>query len=115
MRHKIKSLLRRAIRREKLSDVSLHIEGEEASLKVKQNTVILNALKENDIQISYYCGGNCSCGTCRIQIVEGASNLSPALGREVMVLGHENSQKGDRLACQVRIMGDVRILIPKWF
>ena len=115
MRRKIKSIVRRFVRKQPVSEATLIIEGHDEPLKVKEGTVILNALKMNDVQISHYCGGNCTCATCRIEILEGSENLSPVLGREAMVLGNENCQKGDRLACQVRIKGDVRILIPKWF
>lgn len=67
------------------------------------------------LDLSHYCGGTCSCATCRVEIVEGAETLSPMEGREQMVLGYQASQAGDRLACQARVGGDVVVRIPEDF
>ena len=76
---------------------------------------ILALAKRLNIEIDHYCGGQCSCGTCRINVVNGADNLSRMQGMEEMVLGAANIQKGSRLSCQARVIGPVEIQIPRWF
>ena len=76
---------------------------------------VLAAAQSGDVEIRYYCGGNCSCGTCRIEIVEGAKNLSPLHANEEVTLGMEAKQRGDRLACQASVLGPVTVRIPEWF
>ena len=77
-------------------------------------TTVLQAIQKLDLDINYYCGGTCSCGTCHVKIVAGKENLSKPSARETMVLGYEKSNAGHRLACQARLIGDVEIIIPEW-
>jgi len=67
------------------------------------------------VDIDHYCGGQCSCGTCRIKVNSGAEGLSKTEGMEGMVLGGRNQAAGDRLACQARVFGDVDVTVPRWF
>lgn len=67
------------------------------------------------VDIDHYCGGQCSCGTCRIKVNSGAAALSKTEGMEGMVLGGRNQAAGDRLACQARVFGDVDVTVPRWF
>ncbi len=76
---------------------------------------LLDAAKHADVDLRYYCGGNCSCGTCRVLIHTGGKNLSPASGLEEMVLGPDAVARGDRLACQAQVRGDVAVTIPDDF
>jgi ferredoxin len=76
---------------------------------------LLRAASAAGIDLPHYCGGQCSCGTCRIKVIAGAKCLSAQVGMEQMVLGSAQVGKGDRLACQAKIQGPVRVEIPKWF
>jgi 2Fe-2S ferredoxin len=67
------------------------------------------------VDLDHYCGGQCACGTCRVEILEGAQNLSAQDGMEQMVLGSTHVAAGNRLACQARLLGPVRVRIPEWF
>jgi 2Fe-2S ferredoxin len=68
-----------------------------------------------ELDLDHYCGGNCSCGSCRIKVVSGKKNLSRPRPDEQMVLGPDAEEKGDRLACQARVQGPVSIKIPDFF
>jgi ferredoxin, 2Fe-2S len=76
---------------------------------------LLHLARANSIDLSHYCGGMASCGTCRVEILRGAENLSPIDGRERMVLGYESATAGHRLACQARVQGPVEVKVPRWF
>lgn len=86
-----------------------------ASVRVAQGCTVLEAAEAARLDLRHYCGGNCSCGTCRVVIVKGHRNLSRRDGMEEMTLGADNVARGDRLACQAQILGEVEIEIPEWF
>lgn len=92
----------------------LTVEGS-APIPVAGGQSILRAAVLNGVDISHYCGGMASCGTCKVEVVEGSENLLPADGREQMVLGSQSAAAGHRLACQARVVGPVTVRIPRWF
>jgi ferredoxin len=92
------------------------VNGKELANENVPTGISILALSERlKVEIDHYCGGQCSCGTCRINVINGAKNLSAMDGMEEMVLGAANIQKGCRLACQARVQGPVEIEIPRWF
>ena len=86
-----------------------------ATIEVKGGSTILAAAIRSGVDISHYCGGMGSCGTCKVAVVSGAENLMAASGREQMVLGSQSTTGGDRLACQARVVGPVTVKLPRWF
>lgn len=93
---------------------ALTVDGH-ATIEVKGGSTILAGAIGGGVDISHYCGGMASCGTCKVAVVAGAENLLAATGREQMVLGSQSSAGGDRLACQARVVGPVTVRIPRWF
>lgn len=53
------------------------------------------------------CHGNGVCGTCVMEIVEGAENLSPKNIRERNCFKLRGKPANYRLSCQCQVMGDV--------
>lgn len=92
------------------TDSGQRVEGE-----VPGGISLLACARHLDVRVTHYCGGMCSCGTCRVEVVDGADLLSPALPNERMVLGAERDAAGDRLACQARVLGPVVVRVPDWF
>jgi 2Fe-2S ferredoxin len=86
-----------------------------AVVRVERGTTVLDAAEAAGLDLRHYCGGNCSCGTCRVVVVRNPRSLSKREGIEEMVLGAENAARGDRLACQAQVHGDVDLEIPDWF
>lgn len=82
---------------------------------VPAGTTVLDAAKLLGVELNHYCGGTCSCGTCRVEILEGRHSLSAQEPREKMVLGAVHVDRGDRLSCQAKILGTVSVRIPAWF
>ena len=77
--------------------------------------VIAEAAEALDIDLDHFCGGCCSCGTCRVEVLRGEQSLSRAQPDESLVLGPTALDAGDRLACQAHIHGQVRVRIPRFF
>lgn len=94
--------------------VRLSFEGH-GDVEIPHGTTVLAAARQAGLDLPHYCGGTCSCGTCRVEVVAGGAGLSPADGREQMVLGSERARDGDRLACQARVVGPATVRVPDWF
>ncbi len=92
----------------------VHFEGG-VSGPVSAGATLLEAAKQLGVELNHYCGGTCSCGTCRLEIVEGGHSLSAAEGRERMVLGPVYADGGDRLGCQAKVLGTVHVRVPARF
>ena len=76
---------------------------------------LLSIARDNGIELDHFCGGQCSCGTCRVKVTNGEGNLSKPSGPEQMVLGPKHLANCGRLACQARVTGDVEVEVPSWF
>ncbi len=93
---------------------SVEFRGQEV-VAVEPGTTMLAAAVAQDLDLDHFCGGNCSCGTCRVEITQGHEHLSKPRPDEEMVLGAMALAAGDRLACQARLEGPVQVVIPRFF
>jgi len=50
-----------------------------------------------------------SCGTCRLEVVEGADQVNPQSDDERETVEMSTDVAGARLGCQLRIQGDVSV------
>ncbi len=77
-------------------------------ISVRDGDPILEPARELGVPFSCHSG---TCGTCRIEVVEGMEHLSPKTAEEEM-LGCVGNQ---RQACQCRILsGTVTIQFEQW-
>lgn len=70
---------------------------------------LLECSLANHIEHAHVCGGNGRCSTCRVRVIAGKENLSPAENTEKAVLKKIGAENDVRLACQARVSGAVRI------
>ena len=84
-------------------------------IPVSPGTTGLEAAQVAGLELDHFCGGNCSCGTCRVEVTRGEGNLSTPRPDESLVLGPVALDAGDRLACQAQIRGPVEVQIPRYF
>lgn len=75
-------------------------------------TTLLAALSQNGVLLPSVCGGRGICGRCRVKVTAGGGPFS---AREEAKLGPEERKAGVRLACQLRVAGDLRIEVPPEF
>jgi uncharacterized 2Fe-2S/4Fe-4S cluster protein (DUF4445 family) len=85
-------------------------------------TPVLQAARELGVDIDSICGGRARCGRCQVEAVEGsfAKENIVSTGQHLSAMGEAEQhcqqrgrlQPGNRLSCQARIQGDVRIDVP---
>lgn len=81
-------------------------------VKVRSGSSVLQAVHKARIVMTTRCGGNASCLMCKIQVKEDSrAALSPPSAAEQRKLGVEELEKGTRLACQCRVLGDAAIYL----
>jgi uncharacterized 2Fe-2S/4Fe-4S cluster protein (DUF4445 family) len=83
---------------------------EEASVRVACGTTILVAAREAGIGILSPCGGNGTCGKCKVVVEGDASEPNPT---EREVLTASELAAGVRFACQCATHGDVTVTVPE--
>ncbi len=68
---------------------------------------LLRAAMDADVHINASCGGSGSCGKCRVVIEEGEVEREPN-----PKLGEAEAARGYALACQTRVLSDLKVSIP---
>jgi ferredoxin len=100
--------------------VSLVTEKEEKKFEVNEGELIWDELERQGTKLPAGCLAG-SCGTCRINVLEGADSLAPKGAIETETVNHLMDQykkkygeeflkdKNIRLACRARIKGSLKI------
>lgn len=78
------------------------------------DTILMDAVLQAGLPLGQSCDGIALCGFCRVKIVEGADNLTPAHGEEQKILAAQHAGADERLACCARISGPVTITTDYW-
>lgn len=78
-------------------------------LSVPVGGKLVNALAANKIFVSSACGGQGTCGQCKLVVLEGGGDI---LATEKSMINRREAREGVRLSCQVPVKRDMRIEIP---
>jgi len=89
-------------------NVQITVNGEK-QLDVPAGGTLLGVLADNNIFIPSACGGKGSCGVCKVNVVEGGGAMLPT---ETGHISRGEAREGCRLACQVKVKGDMKIEVP---
>jgi adenylate cyclase len=76
---------------------------------VPEGQTLLDVSIRHRIPHLYQCGGRARCTTCRVQILDGLSNVSSRSSVEQKVASQRGWDDFTRLACQTRVQGNVVI------
>lgn len=90
-------------------EVTINVNGEK-NLNVQPGTNLLGVLGDGKIFLPSACGGGGTCAMCKCQVIEGGGDVLPT------EKGHlTRSEQNDhwRLACQVKVRGDMKIQVPE--
>jgi 2Fe-2S ferredoxin len=91
----------------------IYFKNKNVTVEVDKGCSVLEAALEYQVPIYHTCGGNASCSTCRIVVLNGERNLSIPEDAEVQVLDAFDLKPPYRLGCQALLLGgDVEVEIP---
>ena len=76
---------------------------------IPDGQTLLDASIRNRIPHLHQCGGRGRCTTCRVQILDGISHVSPRNPIEQKVVNQRGWDEFTRLACQTKVHGAVVI------
>ncbi len=90
-------------------EVTIRINDDPAkALKVAAGNTLLGTLSNHKIFIPSACGGKGACGVCEVIVKSGGGTLLPT---ETGFINRGEARRGCRLACQVKVKGDMAIEI----
>ncbi len=91
--------------------------------RVESGKNLLEASRELGVDIESVCGGQKTCGKCKVRVQEGlfqrhgikscADHLSPIAEEEKQSLSEDEIADGCRLACAADVVGDVLVFVPE--
>ena len=85
--------------------VSVSVTGDSHTYSGRRGETLLDILLDGGLVVEHECGGNCSCTTCHVTIIEGEYNLSPIEWPEedrLSTLSQRNVFS--RLSCQALVL-----------
>jgi Na+-transporting NADH:ubiquinone oxidoreductase subunit F len=90
-------------------DVKISINGGEKIITTKPGASLLTALGSESIFLPSACGGGGTCAMCKCQVDAGGGDVLPT---EMNHLSRKQAADNWRLACQVKVRGDMDIRVP---
>jgi len=81
----------------------------EKAIRTSAGSSLLGTLAQNKLFIPSACGGQGTCGVCRVVVKEGGGSLLPT---EMGYISRKEAREGCRLSCQVKVKEDLKIEVP---
>jgi ferredoxin len=76
----------------------------------RPDETLLDAARRAKAPLGNSCGGVGICARCRVDIIDGAENLTPPTDLEL----RRGCTENDRFACQAIVVGDVEVTTSYW-
>ena len=83
-------------------------------VRVVCETNLMDAVLQTGLVLGQSCDGIALCGFCRVRVVEGLENLTPAGAEEQKVLAAEHAGSDECLACCASVRGPVVVTTDYW-
>lgn len=91
-----------------MSGVNVHFLAEDLLVEAPLGTPLADIAEASGADLTFGCRAG-SCGTCRVRIARGMEHCSPMTAEERDFLAGLAGPVDQRLACQVRVQGDIDI------
>lgn len=91
-------------------DEAIEIQYGDEIVIARRGNCLLDTILDAGLDHRHICGGNGFCTSCRVEVIEGALNLSHVSRLERDRLGKDAGRL--RLACQTRVLGPTRVRVP---
>ena len=86
----------------------LSFQTDRLTVDVPDGAEVMSLVDELGASVSFGCRSG-MCGTCVVTVVEGQASLSRPSSDELKTLEETCAKPGQRLACQLKVFGDVQI------
>lgn len=86
----------------------VEITTDNKTIDVRDGYPLIDMCDEHETSILFGCRDG-ACGACMIKVIDGAENLSTMQDHERDFLETMAAEDDERLACQCRVTGDVKI------
>lgn len=83
-------------------------------LEVTPGANLMQCLLQEGIPVASSCYGDGVCGKCRLEILQGAENLSPPTDLEKFLKERYRLSENIRISCQAIVNGDVTVDATYW-
>ena len=93
-----------------MDSVKVNFQPENMNIYALRGTTVIEAAARAGIIIESPCGGEGTCGKCRVEVLEG--EIKPTV-LEKKLLGKEELNRGVRLGCQAKMDSPCAIHIPQ--
>ncbi len=90
------------------SRYKVHFLPSEVAVDIEKGKTILDASYKGDLFINALCGGDGTCGKCKVILHSGKVDSMPTTH-----ISQSDAEKGYVLACRTKVMGDLEVLIPE--
>ncbi|MBT3278053.1 MAG: 2Fe-2S iron-sulfur cluster binding domain-containing protein [Phycisphaerales bacterium] len=93
-------------------ECKLDINSGDREIVIDGGCTLLDALYQNEVYIPSACGGQGTCGFCKVGVTDGGGEILPT---EIPYLTSDDLAKNVRLACQVKVKQDMTLKIREDF
>lgn len=90
------------------SRCKVHFFPVDITVEIEKGKTILDAAYKGDLFINALCGGDGTCGKCKVVLGSGMIESMPTTHISV-----SEAQKGYVLACSTKVIGDLEVIIPE--
>jgi ferredoxin len=90
--------------------VSIAFQGREQSYQLRKGMGLLALSVREKTPIEYDCK-KADCGICIVRVLAGNENLNSPTPQEADFLKAMHADHDERLSCQVRVFGDVKLAV----
>jgi 2Fe-2S ferredoxin len=84
------------------------------AFQVERGTNLMQALLNAEVPVSSSCHGDGVCAKCRLEIIQGMSNLSEPNEIELDLKTRNKIAANFRISCQTNVLGDVVVDAAYW-
>jgi ferredoxin len=92
--------------------VLIHFVPDDMDVEAPLGAKLVDVAMASGADLTFGCRKG-TCGTCRVKIASGSENTSAPAREEADFLKSLKSPPNERLACQIRILGNVSIDYPE--
>ena len=90
----------------------VNITTDDLSIDVDEGFALIDMCEDHDTSILFGCRDG-ACGACMVEVIEGQENLSKMGDDEKDFLETMAAEPSERLACQCKVYGDVKLKVSE--